>query len=299
MLYVYHQTPTEWDDDINNFREDCAYSDEEFNEIRRATRDDRLKMNEFEKEHNINNDSGSESYTSDCSADYDRISSEEESDREVCYATPSQFKKGKSIEEIFNAKTDAKDIKWKVGLVFAIKKEFKDVVRSSSMETGRPYQFLVDDLKRMINKCPTKPEGYSPPKTGNKRGRPKKKHVDDEVMVEEKLQSKEAATGEVEMMDDLLNQMENEDGIQEQEILNLDDDIEVFKVVQPKMISKAAMEFMPNIRSHLSNSTLPASAPLIPTSTQQSTSHVLLTKSVSGTVSKNVNKFRAPRKTQK
>ncbi|KAL8123103.1 hypothetical protein AgCh_011191 [Apium graveolens] len=152
-LYVYHQTPTEWDDDIDNFIEDCAYSDKEFNEIRRATQDDRLKMNEFEKEYNINNDSGSESYTSYCSADYDGISSEDESDREVCYATPSQFKKGKSIEEIFSAKTDAKDIKWKVGLVFASKKEFKDVVRFSSMETGRPYQFLVDDLKRMQVGC--------------------------------------------------------------------------------------------------------------------------------------------------
>ncbi|XP_074375649.1 uncharacterized protein LOC141717463 isoform X5 [Apium graveolens] len=99
-------------------------------------------------------------------------------------------------------------------------------------------------VEHMINKCPTKPKGYAPPKTGNKRGRTKKKYVDDEVMVEEELQSKEAATGETELMDDLLNQMENEDDIQEQEILNFDDDIEVFKVVQPKMVSKAAMEFV-------------------------------------------------------
>ncbi|KAL8123101.1 hypothetical protein AgCh_011189 [Apium graveolens] len=129
-------------------------------------------------------------------------------------------------------------------------------------------------VEHMINKCPTKPKGYAPPKTGNKRGRTKKKYVDDEVMVEEELQSKEAATGETELMDDLLNQMENEDDIQEQEILNFDDDIEVFKVVQPKMVSKAAMEF-------------------------QSTSHVLVTKTVSGTASKNVKKFRAPRKPRK
>lgn len=110
-------------------------------------------MNEFEKEYDINNGSGSESYTSDCSADYDGISSEEESDREVCYATPPQFNKGNNVEEIFNAKTAAKDIKWKVGLVFSSKKEFKDAIRSSSMENGRPYQFLVDDLKRMQVGC--------------------------------------------------------------------------------------------------------------------------------------------------
>lgn len=36
-LYVYHQNPVGWDDDIDNFREDGAYSDEEFNEIRKST----------------------------------------------------------------------------------------------------------------------------------------------------------------------------------------------------------------------------------------------------------------------
>ncbi|KAK1390196.1 hypothetical protein POM88_018374 [Heracleum sosnowskyi] len=95
----------------------------------------------------------SESYTSDCCASYDDFSSEEESDREVYYATPPKFKKGKKVEEIFNAKTTTRDIKWKVGLVFANKIEFKEVVRSSSMETGRPYQYLVNDLKRIQLCC--------------------------------------------------------------------------------------------------------------------------------------------------
>lgn len=54
-------------------------------------------------------------------------------------------KKGKRVGEIFNANIAPKNIKWKVGLAFASKIEFKDAVRSSSMATGRSYQFLVDD----------------------------------------------------------------------------------------------------------------------------------------------------------
>ncbi|KAK1357956.1 hypothetical protein POM88_051212 [Heracleum sosnowskyi] len=152
-FYVYHQTPTDWDDDIDNFGDDETYSDEEFNEIRKATKEDRLRMEEFEKEYETNNGSESESYTSYCSASYDDFSSEEESDREVCYAAPPKFKKGKKVEEIFNAKTAARDIKWKVCLGFDNKIEFKEAIRSSSMETGRPYQYLVDDLKRIQVGC--------------------------------------------------------------------------------------------------------------------------------------------------
>ncbi|KAK1382154.1 hypothetical protein POM88_019889 [Heracleum sosnowskyi] len=48
-FYVYHQTPTGWDDDIDNFRDDGTYSDDEFNEIRKATKEDRLRMEELEK----------------------------------------------------------------------------------------------------------------------------------------------------------------------------------------------------------------------------------------------------------
>ncbi|KAK1387035.1 hypothetical protein POM88_015213 [Heracleum sosnowskyi] len=54
IFYVYHQTPTGWDD---NFRDDGTYSDEEFNEIRKATKEDRLRTEEFEKEYETNNGS--------------------------------------------------------------------------------------------------------------------------------------------------------------------------------------------------------------------------------------------------
>lgn len=65
-----------------------------------------------------------------------------------------------------------------------------------------------------IDKCPTKPEGYAPPKSQGKRGRPKKNYFNDvehEVRIEQELQENEVATGEAELMNDLLNQMEHED----------------------------------------------------------------------------------------
>ncbi|KAK1383452.1 hypothetical protein POM88_021187 [Heracleum sosnowskyi] len=286
-FYVYHQTPTDWDDDIDNFRDDGTYSDEEYNEIRKTTKEDRLRMEEFEKEYETNNGSESESYTSDCSASYDDFSSEEESDREVCYATPSKFKKGKKVEEIFNAKTAARDIKWKVGLVFANNIEFKEAIRYNSMETDHK-----------VNKCHTKPEGYVAPKPQKKIGRPKKTmapDVEHEVRVEEELQNKEATTGEAEMMDELLNQMVHE---HEEEIPRLDDDVETVEVMPPKVpkkVASKAIEFMPtlgirNLRAHVTGSTPPASTPPTATSqkqnkgnqpsTQQSTSHRPLTRSV-------------------
>lgn len=60
---------------------------------------------------------------------------------------------------------------------------------------------------------------------------------------------------------------------------------------------------------HVTGSTPPASTPPIPTppnqkkgkqtTTQQSTSHVHVTRSAGGSVSKNVKKFTAPRKIKK
>ncbi|KAK1404174.1 hypothetical protein POM88_003779 [Heracleum sosnowskyi] len=339
-FYVYHQTPTDWDDDIDNFRDNGTYN---------------------------------------CSASYDDFSSEEESDKEVCYATPPKFKKGKKVEEIFNAKTAARDIKWKVGLVFANKIEFKEAIRSSSMKTGRPYQYLVDDLKRIqvgcAKGCPFKmwttyieaTQGWQvktlcnehncvwsyknklvtvkwlAEKYGDKiRKNPnwklgkiheefkkelkvdveKKREaqktmapdVEQEVRVEEELQNKEAATSEAEMMDELLNQMEHE---HEEEIPRLDDDVEIVEVMPPKVpkkVASKAMKFIPtpgirNLRAHVTASTPLASTPLTATSqkqnkgkqpsTQQTTSHMPLTRSSGGTVSKNVKQFRAPRQTNK
>ncbi|XP_074336347.1 uncharacterized protein LOC141673496 [Apium graveolens] len=59
----------------------------------------------------------------------------------------------KYVDEVFNVHTPAKDIKFKVGQIFGCKKDFKEAVRSNSMETGRPYQYAHDDLKRVQVVC--------------------------------------------------------------------------------------------------------------------------------------------------
>lgn len=59
----------------------------------------------------------------------------------------------KCVDGVFNVHTPAKDIKFKAGMIFGNKKEFKQVVRSSSMANGRPYQYLHDDLKRVQVGC--------------------------------------------------------------------------------------------------------------------------------------------------
>ncbi|XP_074335918.1 uncharacterized protein LOC141673051 [Apium graveolens] len=59
----------------------------------------------------------------------------------------------KYVDEFFNVHTPAKDIKFKVGQIFGCKKDFKEAVRSSSMETGRPYQYAHNDLKRVQVVC--------------------------------------------------------------------------------------------------------------------------------------------------
>ena len=81
------------------------------------------------------------------------VFSSEESDADVCYATPPNLRKGKCVAELFNVNTPGKDIKWKVGLIFTDKQQLKNVVRSSSMESGRPYHYIVDDLKRVQVGC--------------------------------------------------------------------------------------------------------------------------------------------------
>lgn len=79
--------------------------------------------------------------------------SSEESDEEYCYAQSPDKDKVKYVDEVFNEKLAAKDIKWKACLVFADKKQFKSAVRASSMATGRPYQYLVDDKIRIQVVC--------------------------------------------------------------------------------------------------------------------------------------------------
>ncbi|KAL8124775.1 hypothetical protein AgCh_012432 [Apium graveolens] len=85
--------------------------------------------------------------------DHNNKDSHEESDDEACYATPPDSFKAKRVAEIFSENTKAKDIKWKAGLIFADKKQLKNAVKSSSMETGRPYNYVVDDLKRVQVGC--------------------------------------------------------------------------------------------------------------------------------------------------
>ncbi|KAK1393578.1 hypothetical protein POM88_012634 [Heracleum sosnowskyi] len=123
-----------------------------------------------------------------------------------------------------------------------------------------------------INVFPTKPPDYVPKKSTGKMGRPKKAQViePDETQIEVELQSKEAATGEASLMDEMLQQMEEEAHAQEsqQVLIRLGDDIQTEAHVQ----TKVGMKFMPTpgtrkSRGHVTGCTPPASTP--PTATSQ------------------------------
>lgn len=65
-----------------------------------------------------------------------------------------------------------------------------------------------------INACPDKPADCVPPKSSKKRGRPKQIQANnevDEIHAEFDLQEKEAQTGEANLMDDVINQLEEEE----------------------------------------------------------------------------------------
>lgn len=155
-LFVYHITlpviESENDDDMYD-RDEQEYSDEEFYEIRKKSRQEKVKLDELAKESCIVEWSGYESGSSYNSGSLNYNSSEEESDDDICYATPPNYLKRKCVDELFNDNILARDIKWKVGLIFAYKKQLKNDVRSCSMETGRPYHCIVDDLKRVQVGC--------------------------------------------------------------------------------------------------------------------------------------------------
>ncbi|KAK1369124.1 hypothetical protein POM88_035216 [Heracleum sosnowskyi] len=111
-------------------------------------------MDEYERQANLEYDSGYD----ECSVEGEMglcYPSSEESDEEYCYAQPPEKDKIKYVDEVFNEKTAAKDIIWRAGMVFADKKQFKCAVRASSMATGRPYQYLVDDKIRIQVACTT------------------------------------------------------------------------------------------------------------------------------------------------
>ena len=132
-------------------RGDC--SDDQFIEIRKATKASRKKIQQEEEKYL--SDCGDEEYVGfeeeegmSLSEDY-VMSEEEDEDVEVCYAEPPEKRKTSLSHGVFNSKTPAKDIKWKVGMIFADKKQFKTAVRDSSMASGRPYKYLIDDKNRM------------------------------------------------------------------------------------------------------------------------------------------------------
>ncbi|KAK1380115.1 hypothetical protein POM88_026859 [Heracleum sosnowskyi] len=305
-LYVYHVTPPNVDSDNEIGIDDeifHSYSDAKFEEIRRTSTIERKKMDELENEIS----SSEESDDSFHESDLDRYTSEE-SDDEVCYATPPDSYKGKMVVKTFNENIQAKDIQWKVGLTFVDKKQFKNAIRSSSMETGRPYNYIVDDLKRV--------------QVGCAKGCPFKMWVTyierkaqvvepDETHIEVELQSKEVATGETSLMDEMLQHMEEEAHSQEsqQVLIRLGDDIQTEAHVQ----TKAGMKFMPTpgtrkSRGHVTGCTPPASTPPTTTSQNQrkgkqiSKSSQLSnsqTRTSSGSVSRKGKKFTAPRQIKK
>ncbi|KAK1369425.1 hypothetical protein POM88_035517 [Heracleum sosnowskyi] len=145
VLYVYHVTPVNPDSDIE--RDDYGCSDDEFVEIRKACREEKKKMDEYEIEANLGETDEFEVGGSELDREF--YPSSEESDEEYCYANrPPENEKMIHVGEVFNVHTPAKNIKFKVGQIFGSKKDFKAIVRSSSMETGRPYKYAHDDLKR-------------------------------------------------------------------------------------------------------------------------------------------------------
>ncbi|KAK1370413.1 hypothetical protein POM88_036505 [Heracleum sosnowskyi] len=124
--------------------EDRDWSDEEFMEIRKNCREEILRINAYEKEANYENEgNGEDSDGLHSSEGYKYAFSSEESDEEVCYATPPlDVGKVKHVNEVFNVNTGGKDIKLKAGLLFSNKKALKDALRSSSMDSGRPYNYI-------------------------------------------------------------------------------------------------------------------------------------------------------------
>ncbi|XP_017245957.1 uncharacterized protein LOC108217625 [Daucus carota subsp. sativus] len=153
MLFVYHVIPPGFDSDRDDEddRNGHSYSDDEFVEIRKKSRLEKKKLDELQEKHYSDEDTESDSSLNSGSLNYK--SSEDESDSEICYAAPPTSDKEKSVILLFNEMTPASDIKWRVGLIFADKKQLKNAVRSSSMETGRPYHYLVDDKRRVQVGC--------------------------------------------------------------------------------------------------------------------------------------------------
>ncbi|KAK1401207.1 hypothetical protein POM88_000812 [Heracleum sosnowskyi] len=121
MLVVNHVQMPRIDEDEDELDSDKSYSDEEFTEIRRATRADRKRIEQEEMLHDMfEEDEGDEEYFSEDSSGseyFNPINSEEDEDDEVCYAEPPPKRKVGNIEEIFNSATPAKEIKWRVGLI--------------------------------------------------------------------------------------------------------------------------------------------------------------------------------------
>ncbi|XP_074363780.1 uncharacterized protein LOC141704441 [Apium graveolens] len=110
-------------------------------------------MDELEREANLHEMSGME-YDDSTGSDEGFYPSSEESDEEFCFANPLPDKqKMKCVDGVFNVNTSANNIKFKAGMVFGSKSDFKQAVRSCSMANGRPYKFLHDDLKRVQVGC--------------------------------------------------------------------------------------------------------------------------------------------------
>ncbi|KAK1388405.1 hypothetical protein POM88_016583 [Heracleum sosnowskyi] len=70
-------------------------------------------------------------------------------DDHYVYVEPSNFAKKKRVNEPFNPCTARKGIRWKCGLIFGSKEEFKSVVREFFIATGRPLKNCVDDQQRI------------------------------------------------------------------------------------------------------------------------------------------------------
>ncbi|KAK1378082.1 hypothetical protein POM88_024826 [Heracleum sosnowskyi] len=125
VLYMYHVTPVNPDSDIE--RDDYGCSDDEFVEIRKACREEKKKMDEYEMEANLGE---TDEFEVDSESDREFYPSSEESDEEYCYANPPpENEKMIHVGEVFNVHTPAKNIKFKVGQIFGSKKDFKAVVR--------------------------------------------------------------------------------------------------------------------------------------------------------------------------
>ena len=98
-LYVYHVPLPECDNDDDYFNDqDC--SDEEFVQIKKKGKEDEQRLDELQNE-KCNNEEGSDSEDSYYSEDENDLLNEytsEESDDEICYATPPESKRGKRVD---------------------------------------------------------------------------------------------------------------------------------------------------------------------------------------------------------